>query len=118
MRALVAGLLFSLASCATPATPYTTEFPIGDWSGDLFGDGLPKSLWITNPTALELHVDVVCISEHTMPFEVDLAGGATERVLIQVLNRDQFINDCSVTRWRTIGPDHPRHATRPAPRAR
>lgn len=110
---LLAVAFVALLDCATaPRAPYTSEIPIGDWSGDWTGDGAPQVLIVSNPLSYPVHVDVACSKPDGGDdlWETDVGAATDVRVLIQTYNKDEFASICRVTDWHRL--DHARHGLR------
>lgn len=110
---LLAVGFIALLDCATaPRVPYTSELPIGDWSGDWTGDGAPKVLDVSNPLPYAVHVQVACAKPDGGDdlWETDVAAAGEVRVLIQTYSKDEFESICRVDAWYRL--DHARHGLR------
>lgn len=106
LKWLLGGYLFA-AGCVTTfssATPYTTEFPNGEWSGDYFGDRQPKVLRVSNPLTSPATISVDCLApdgtyDH---WYTNVDARSEVNVFMQTLNRDRFVDVCHVTGWNEL----------------
>lgn len=104
---MVIGLLFCVG-CATPHIPYTVEMTPPNAKWQTFGDGVPKSLGVINPTNVSQDVVVKCEAPESS-FSPDgfdywnttVKAHGEQWVLVQTEAHDLWQNVCSVASYHS-----------------